>query len=465
MIPSYRPTTLLPQKGQPVRRRVKIPPVPGVFYRQRPGWTFPRAVRGEGAFVWDETGRRLIDAAGGAIVVGIGHGVREVADAIGDQARQLAYVHGTELTSEPVEQLAAALATRVPVDDARLYLVAGGSEATETAIKLARQYHVARGERGRHKVIARWPSFHGSSIGALAVSGRPSLRADFDPMLPVTPFIPAPYPYRCRLPGCGARCSLECAKGLDAKIREEGPDTVAAFIAEPAIGASAGAVVPPPEYYGLVRETCDRHGVLFIADEVMTGMGRTGRWFGMEHWPGVRPDILTTGKGLTSGYVPGGAVMAGGRIVETVNAGGGFHHGFTYSHHPVVAAAGLAVMRYLERHDLVARSAVMGEHLMARLRGLADLPAVGDVRGIGLMAAVEIVRDPASREPYPASARMAQKIQAEALKRGAIVYASGGQVNGAGDLIMLGPPLIIEREQVDEAVQILGDAIAAVTRA
>jgi len=374
-------------------------------------------------------------------------------------------VHGTELTSEPVEQLAAALAKRVPVDDARLYLVAGGSEATETAIKLARQYHVARGERGRHKVIARWPSFHGSSIGALAVSGRPSLRADFDPMLPVTPFIPAPYPYRCRLPGCGARCSLECAKALDAKIREEGPDTVAAFIAEPAIGASAGAVVPPPEYYGLVRETCDRHGVLFIADEVMTGMGRTGRWFGMEHWPGVRPDILTTGKGLTSGYVPGGAVMAGGRIVETVNAGGGFHHGFTYSHHPVVAAAGLAVMRYLERHDLVARSAVMGEHLMVRLRGLADLPAVGDVRGIGLMAAVEIVRDPASREPYPASARMAQKIQAEALKRGAIVYASGGQVNGAGDLIMLGPPLVIEREQVDEAVQILGDAIAAVTRA
>jgi len=439
--------------------------VPGVFYRQRPCWTFPRAVRGEGAFVWDETGRRLIDAAGGAIVVGIGHGVREVADAIGDQARQLAYVHGTELTSEPVEQLAAALATRVPVDDARLYLVAGGSEATETAIKLARQYHVARGERGRHKVIARWPSFHGSSIGALAVSGRPSLRADFDPMLPVTPFIPAPYPYRCRLPGCGARCSLECAEALDAKIREEGPDTVAAFIAEPAIGASAGAVVPPPEYYGLVRETCDRHGVLFIADEVMTGMGRTGRWFGLEHWPGVRPDILTTGKGLTSGYVPGGAVMAGGRIVETVNAGGGFHHGFTYSHHPVVAAAGLAVMRYLERHDLVARAAVMGEHLMVRLRGLADLPAVGDVRGIGLMAAVEIVRDPASREPYPASARMAQKIQAEALKRGAIVYASGGQVNGAGDLIMLGPPLVIEREQVDEAVQILGDAIAAVTRA
>ena len=197
----------------------------------------------------------------------------------------------------------------------------------------------------------------------------------------------------------------------------------------------------------------------------MTGMGRTGRWFGMEHWPGVRPDILTTGKGMTSGYVPGGAVLASGSVTETVNAGGGFHHGFTYSHHPVVAAAGLAVIRYLERRDLVARAATMGEHLQARLRGLADLPAVGDVRGIGLMAAVEIVRDQASREPYPASARMAQRIQAEALARGAIVYASGGQANGVGDLIMLGPPLVIEREQIDEAAQILGDAIAAATRA
>jgi len=197
-----------------------------VFYRQRPGWTFSRAVRGEGAFVWDDAGQRLIDAAGGAIVVGVGHGVREIADAIGAQAGQLAYVPGTELTSEPVEQLAAALAKRVPVDDARLYLVAGGSEATETAIKLARQYQVARGKRARHKVIARWPSYHGSSLGALAVSGRPSLRADFDPLLPATPFIPAPYPYRCRLPGCGARCSLDCARALEAKIREEGASCV-----------------------------------------------------------------------------------------------------------------------------------------------------------------------------------------------------------------------------------------------
>ncbi len=435
-----------------------------VFLRQRPGWEFPRAVRGEGALIWDDRGRRFIDAAGGAIVVNVGHGVREIAEAIAEQARRLAYVHATELSTEPVERLAVELGRRAPVDDARLFLVSGGSEATETAIKLARQYHVARGERGRFKVIARRPSFHGSSLGALSISARPTLRAGFEPLLLPMPFVPAPYPYRCGLPGCGAACSLECAQALETAIHAEGPETVAAFIAEPVIGASAGAVVPPPEYYRIVRETCDRHGVLFIADEVMTGIGRTGRWFGLDHWPGVRADIVTTGKGVTSGYVPGGAVLVSGRVADTVQAAGGFHHGFTYSHHPVVAAAGLAVLRYLERHDLVARAARTGEHLLARLRGLGDLPAVGDVRGIGLMAAVEIVRDRGTREPYPRDARMAQTIQAEALRRGALVYASGGQADGWGDLVMLGPPLTIAHDQVDEAVAILGDAIAAVTR-
>jgi adenosylmethionine-8-amino-7-oxononanoate aminotransferase len=436
-----------------------------VLRRQRPDWEYPTAVRGEGAYLWDEKGRRLLDAAGGAVVVSVGHGVVEIAEAIADQARRVAYVHGTELTSEPVERLAVELAKRAPIDDARLFLVSGGSEATETAIKLARQYHVARGETSRWKIVSRWPSYHGASIGALGISGRPTMRHDFEPMLRENPHIGAPYPYRCTLSGCGSVCSLECARQLEATLRAEGPDSVAAFIAEPVIGASAGAVVPPPDYYAAVRAICDRHGVLFIADEVMTGMGRTGRWFGMEHWPGVQPDIVTTGKGLTSGYVPGGAVLVRGHVAETVQAGGGFHHGFTYSHHPVVAAAGLAVIRYLERHDLVRRAAETGEYLQRRLRGLSDLPAVAETRGLGLMAAVEIVGDRASRMPYPRTARTAQRIQAEALKRGVIVYASGGQVDGDGDLIMLGPPLAITREQVDDAVSALGDAIAAVTRA
>lgn len=372
-------------------------------------------------------------------------------------------MHGSELTSEPVEALARELARRVPVEDARLYLVSGDSEATETALKLARQYHLARGDPRRFKVVSRWPSYHGCTLGALAISGRPTLRADFDPLLPPMPHVPAPYAYRCALPGCGPACSLECARALAATLEAEGPDTVAAFIAEPVIGASAGAVVPPPEHFRIVRETCDRYGVLFIADEVMTGMGRTGRRFGTDHWR-VQPDILTTGKGVTSGYVPGGAVLARGAVVDAVQAAGGFHHGFTYSHHPVVAATGLAVVHYLERHGLVARAEATGRHLLARLRGLADLPAVGDVRGLGLMAAVEIVRDRDTRPPHPPAARMAQRIQAEALARGAIVYASGGQAAGAGDLILLGPPLTITPGPVDEAVDILADAISAATR-
>lgn len=434
-----------------------------VLYRQRPGWRFPTAIRAEGVWIWDADGRRLLDAAGGALVVTVGHGVREIAEAIADQARTLAYVHGSELTSEPMERLAGELARRAPLDDARVYLVSGGSEASETAIKLARQYQVARGEKDRHKIVSRWPSYHGCSLGALAVSGRPSLRADFEPLLPTVPFIPAPYPYRCALPGCGQRCTLACAEALDEVIRREDPASVAAFIAEPVVGASAGAVVPPPQYYRIIRETCDRHGILFIADEVMTGMGRTGRWFAMDHW-GVRPDILTTGKGVTSGYVPGGAVLASGNVVDTVQAAGGFHHGFTYSHHPVVAATGLAVIRYLERHDLVARAATVGTHLLHRLGGLSDLPAVGDIRGLGLMAAIEIVENRATRVPYPKGERMAQRIQAEALARGVIVYASGGQASGAGDLILLGPPLTISAGEIDMAVDVLGDAIAAATR-
>ena len=434
-----------------------------VFRRQRPGWQFPTAVRAEGVWIWDTDGRRLLDAAGGALVVNVGHGVPEIADAIAEQVRTLAYVHGSELTSEPMERLARELARLAPVDDARLYLVSGGSEATETAIKLARQYQLARGEPGRYKIVARWPSYHGCSVGALAVSGRPTLRAGFEPLLPAMPFAPAPYPYRCEFPGCGTTCTLACADALDEVIRKENPSSVAAFIAEPVVGASAGAAVPPLDYYRSIRETCDRHGVLFIADEVMTGMGRTGRWFGMDHW-GVRPDILTTGKGVTSGYVPGGAVLSSGEVVETVLAAGGFHHGFTYSHHPVVAATGLAVIRYLERHGLVARSAATGRHLLHRLGGLADLAAVGDVRGLGLMAAVEIVADRATKAPYPPVARIAQRIQAEALARGVIVYASGGHVSGAGDLVLVGPPLTITVDEINTAVDVLADAIAAVTR-
>ncbi len=434
-----------------------------VFRRRLSGWEYPEAVRGEGVYLYDARGRRYLDGSGGAIVVTVGHGVPEIAEAIAQQAARLAYVHGTEFTSPVMEALATELGKRAPMDDARLYLVSGGSEATETAIKLARQYHLARGEPRRHKVIFRWPSYHGATLGALTVSGRSNLRAGFAPLLAAMPHIPAPYAYRCHLPGCGPTCSLECCHALEAKIAEEGPDMMAAFICEPVIGASAGAVVPPPEYYPMVRDICDRYGVLLIADEVMCGMGRTGRWFAIEHWD-VRPDVVTVGKGLTSGYVPGGGLLVRGEIVEAVRTGGGFPHGFTYSHHPVVAAAGLAVLHYLERHRLVERAATLGVYLHERLRTLLDLPAVGDVRGLGLMAAVEIVQDRETKRPYPRERHAAEAIQREAFARGLVVYPSGGQADGAGDLVMIGPPLVIERAQIDELVSILREAIVAATR-
>jgi len=434
-----------------------------VFRRRLSGWEYPEAVRGEGVYLFDSEGRRYLDGSGGAIVVTVGHGVREIADAISEQAARLPYVHGTEFTSRAVETLATELGKRAPVDDAHLYLVSGGSEATETAIKLARRFHLARDEPARHKFIYRWPSYHGATLGALALSGRSNMRAGFAPLLTPMPHIPAPYAYRCRLRGCGPTCSLECCRALEAKIREEGPETVAAFIAEPVVGASVGAVVPPPDYYRLAREICDRYGVLMIADEVMCGMGRTGRWFAIEHW-GVRPDIVTLGKGLTSGYVPGGGLLVKGEIVETLRAGGGFVHGFTYSHHPVVAATGLAVVHYLERHRLVERAAALGAYLHERLQTLRDLPAVGDVRGLGLMAAVEIVQDRETKRPYPRERHAAEAIQREAFSRGLVVYPSGGQADGAGDLVMIGPPLVIERPQIDELVSILREAIVAATR-
>ncbi|MFQ5898707.1 MAG: aspartate aminotransferase family protein [Candidatus Methylomirabilia bacterium] len=434
-----------------------------VFRRRLSGWEYPEIVRGEGLYLYDADGRRYLDASGGAIVVTVGHGVPEITEAIREQARHCPYVHGTQFTTSALEALADELARRAPVEDARLYLVSGGSEATETAIKLARQYHLARGESRRHKVIFRWPSYHGATLGALAISGRPALRANFAPLFVGMPHIPAPYAYRCALPGCGPACSLECCRALEAKLVEEGPDTVAAFIAEPVIGASAGAVVPPPDYYRITRDICDRHGVLFIADEVMCGMGRTGRWFAIEHW-NVRPDIITTGKGLTSGYLPGGALLVKGEIADTVRGGGGFPHGFTYSHHPLVAATALAVLRYVEGHRLVGQASILGAYLHDRLLRLLDLPGVGDVRGLGLLAAVEIVQDRESKRPYPPERRTAQSIQREALQRGLVVYALDGQADGAADLLMIGPPLIVERGQIDELGSLLGDAIAAATR-
>jgi adenosylmethionine-8-amino-7-oxononanoate aminotransferase len=348
--------------------------------------------------------------------------------------------------------------------ESRVYLVSGGSEAVETALKLARQVCMARGEPGRYKFISRWGSYHGATLGALSVSGRPPLRRPYAPLLLDVPHIPPAYCYRCPFDQVYPTCEVACAAALESEILRQGPETVAAFVAEPVVGATLAAAVPPPEYWPRVREICDRYGVLLIADEVMTGLGRTGRWFGVDHW-NVIPDVLVTAKGASGGYFPLGVVLARQEWVDVIRSGpGDFIHGFTYANGAVGAAVGLAVLRYLQAHDLVTASARRGEYLLQKLAALRELPAVGDVRGLGLMAGVELVADKTGRRPYPRSKKVAERVQAAALARGVNVYYGTGLADGRdGDAILLGPPFIVTEAQIDETVAVLREAILEVT--
>jgi len=412
----------------------------------------PVVARAKGASIWDVTGKRYLDGAGGAVVVGIGHGDSEAVRAMAEQAGRVAYVHGTQFTSEALEAYANELAPLLPMQDPRIYPVSGGSEAVETAFKLARTYHVARGEGSRHKIIARWSSYHGNTRGSLDASGREPLRRPYAPWLGQAVHVPPAYEYRCPLPTHPDRCGERHAEILEQTIRIEGPETVACFIAEPVAGASLGAAVPPDDYWPAVQEVCRSHGVLLIADEVMTGFGRTGAWFGGDHW-GARPDILVAGKGCASGYWPLGLAACSGEVFETVS-GAGFVHGFTYSHHVVGAAVASAVLHRLRDDGLVEVSREKGERLLKELTSaLADHPNVGDVRGIGLMVGVELVKDRDSKAPFGRSERVTERVLAAARAGGLLLYSSTGCADGSnGDLLMLGPPFVITDEEIAEAV-------------
>jgi hypothetical protein len=429
-------------------------PDSSVFHRPL-GRPLPVIARGEGALLWDTEGRRYLDGSGGAVVVNVGHGRREIAAAMARQAEAAAYVHGTQFTSEVLEQYARRLAPHLPLEGARLYLVSGGSEANETAVKMARAYQLAVGEPSRYKVIRRSISYHGNTLATLSLSGRPNLQAPYRPMLQSVPETPAPFCYHCPLGKTYPECGVACAEELEAVLAREDPKTVAAFIAEPVLGASAGAAVPPAEYAGIVRRICDRHGVLYIDDEVMTGFGRTGAWFGLEG-SGVVPDLMTCGKGMSGGYMPVGAVLASGRVVEALHRAGGFTHGFTFSHNPVTAAACLATLEILEGEALVERCRRLGESLLGKMRGLLAHAHVGDVRGKGVMLAVELVADKAARRPFPRADRKAEALTARCFENGLVVYPGTGCATGTeGDLVMVAPPYVITEEQIGEVVTIL----------
>ena len=413
--------------------------------------------RGEGIYLYDVDGKRYIDGSGGPLVVNVGHGRREVIEAMQEQLNAVAYVHAIMFTSKPLERYAAELAEFVPMPHPRFYFLSSGSEVVEGAIKLARQIQMARGENGRNIVISRSFSYHGMTLGALAVSGRPGLRTPYLGMLHNMPRIRPPYPYRYPISG------EELAGRLEESILDYGPKNVAAFIAEPISGASLGAAAPPDDYWPRIRQICDQYGVLLIADEVLVGMGRTGRWWGLEHWD-VTPDILVTSKGAAGGYFPLGFIAANGADVDLLQAKlGDFNHGGTFSHHAVGAAAGLATLRILQNENLVENAASNGAYLGEQLRdALGTHPHVGDIRGRGLFWGIELVVDRDTKEPFPAGQKVAWHIFQRAFDAGLVVYYSQGCADGAnGDIIMLGPPLIINREQIDEMVTILAAAVQA----
>ncbi|HET7028526.1 MAG TPA: aminotransferase class III-fold pyridoxal phosphate-dependent enzyme [Candidatus Limnocylindrales bacterium] len=429
------------------------------------------AVRAEGSTIWDADGRPYLDAAGGAIVVNVGHGRGEIAEAMAAQAATLAYAHGSAFTTEPLERYADAVARHLPLDAARVYPVSGGSEAVESALKLARAYHLARGEPERWIVIARWGSYHGNTLGALDLSGRRPLRRPYEQWLGRFRHVSAAYPYRAGEPRANALGTAgELASELERAIEQAGPGTVAAFVAEPIVGATLGAVGPPDGYWPAIADVCRRHGVLLVADEVMTGFGRTGSWFAVDHW-GVRPDLLVAAKGATSGYWPFGFVAVSAKVADTVRAAGPFVHGFTYSHHVVAAAVASQVLSILERESLIEASAVKGARLLELLRErLADHPNVGEVRGRGLLVGLELVEDRETKAPFSRTARIVERVVAAARDVGVLLYSSTGNADGVdGDVILLGPPFVVTDDELvamaDGTSTAIERTLAAATRA
>ncbi|MDA8103386.1 MAG: aspartate aminotransferase family protein [Nitrospiraceae bacterium] len=435
-----------------------------VFYRDL-NRVYESFAGGEGCYLIDREGRRYLDACGGVAVNVIGHGVERIAEALSKGIGAASYVYGAAFSSTYQEELARKLVSVSPLGDAKVFFSSGGSEANEGAIKMARQYHVERGEIGRWKVISRWLGYHGNTMATLSVSGRPSWRTIYDPYLMRSPKIDPPYCLRCPLGMVYPRCGLACADELERTILMEGPETVSAFIAEPILGTSVSAVVPVPGYYERIREICDRYGVLFIADEVLCGYGRTGKVFAIEHWD-VQPDIITIGKGLGSGYAPLAATMASEKVVEAFEQGSGrFVHGFTFSGLPASCLVGNEVFDIISDQGLFERVEPMGEYLASVLRHMAEShKIVGDVRGLGLLAGIEFVADQESLEPFPEQMGLTERVVRVAEEKGLLLRqgTSGSNFNQGGDHVQISPPYVISEAEIDEMVDLLDQTLTDV---
>lgn len=432
-------------------------PASHLFYQSR--LRRPLVDRAEGIYLFDQDGRRVIDGSSGAMVVNIGHGNRNVLEAMKRQMDRVTFAYRLHFENEPAEDLARRAAEKLPEGMDKIFFVSGGSEAVESCLKLARQWALATGQKERWKVISRFPSYHGGTLGALAVTGYAALSDPFSPMMREMPKVPAPTAYLDRDNLTMEQRGIKYADMLEDRIQSEGPESVLAFIMEPIGGASTGALVAPDSYYRRIREICDKYGILLIHDEVMSGAGRTGKFLGGDHWD-CKPDLIALSKGFASGYCPLGAMAAPSRLVQPVLDAGGFQHGFTYAGNPLACAAGLAVLDEIDRLGLIDNAAVMGDALKAELVALSGrFPFIGDVRGKGLLLAAEFVSDRETMKPLPRELNAHQRVVDLAYERGLIIYSRRTRGGVEGDHFLVCPPMIITREQIGEIVAILGDVL------
>lgn len=432
-------------------------PQNNVFYRNQ-NWYYPKVSHGKGIYLFDEDGKEYIDGCSGSAVANIGHGNEEVADFAAEQMKTIAYTHLSRWTVDPIERLAARVVKWAPEGLNHVYFVSGGSEATEAAIKMARQYFVERDGKGssKWKIISKWNSFHGNTLGALSMTGITGRRKMYDPILINFPKIPQFYHYRNPWHAVTLHdTSVLAAEALEEEILRQGPENVAAFISEPIIGSAAPGVYPDSIYFKMVREICTKYDILFILDEVMSGFGRTGKNFAVDHF-GVTPDILTVAKGMSSGYTPIGATIANDEIFNTimVDGSGHFVHGHTYAGNPLSCAVADKVLSIIEREDWVTNAENQGKYLMQKLQSLYEYPIVGDIRGLGLMIGIEFVSDQKTKKPFENNERLQGLIMEACLEEGLVVYPGGGCFIGyKGDHILLAPPINITRHEVDLLVE------------
>lgn len=431
---------------------------------------FPIIEHAEGIYLFDKSGRKYIDGSGGSsVVTTIGHGVKEIAQVMYEQAQKFSFYPAHAFTNEKFLELSDLVVSLAPGDlkeKSRVWITCTGTDATDDAVRLARQYWVESGKPSKYQIISRWQAFHGNTISVAGFSGITGRRSIFQPMFIDSPHIPPAFCYRCPFEQTYPHCNLLCARALETAIRQQGPDNIAAFIAEPVVGAAIGCYPAPPGYFQTIREICNRYNILFISDEVMTGWARTGKMWGIEHWE-VTPDIIATAKGMTAGYTPLSAIIAHDHIWATLEKNHSpFKAGHTLNANPVSCAGAIAVINYILEHDLVENSRQRGEQALIGLGALMEKhPIIGDIRGKGLMFGFELVKDQATKQPFESKKHVSRLFEIAASKRGLVTYPCTGSIEGVlGDMVLLAPPLVISESQINDVLNIIDDSLGDIEK-